>query len=69
MFSVINLIEDGFVYYNSDDCFVVCNDKYCDYYGGVFKFFMMGIRFEDIFRLGVLCGYYVEVIGKEEEWL
>lgn len=69
MTSAINSIKDGFVYYNSDDRLVACNDKYREFHGGASKLLKPGMKFEDILRLGVSRGHFAEAIGQEEEWL
>ena len=69
MYSAINSIQDGFAYYDADDCLVACNDTYREFHGGAKKLFREGTRFEDILRSGVSRGHYPEAIGREEEWL
>jgi signal transduction histidine kinase len=69
MTSAINSIQDGFAYYDADDCLVACNDTYREFHGGAKKLFREGTRFEDILRSGVSRGHYPEAIGREEEWL
>lgn len=65
----INAIDDGFVIYDPQDRFVLCNDAYKRMYEKSADLFVPGIPFSHIIREGVKRGQYTDAIGREEEFI
>jgi len=65
----IEIIDEGFVYYDKDDRLVMCNEKYRAYYPKSRDLIVPGARFEDIIRQGALRGEYEAAQGRVEEWV
>ena len=60
----VDSISEGFVIFDRDDRFVLCNDAYRDIYHGAAKLMHPGTKFEDIVRRGVRNDPMA--MGKEE---
>lgn len=69
LFNALEIMDEGFVYYDADDCLVHCNEKYREYYPKSRHLIIPGARFEDILRGGAYLGEYKHAIGREEEWV
>ena len=67
--NAIDSIAEGFVIFDADDRFVMCNDAYRKMYPQNAAGFVAGARFEEIMRAAVATGRYPEAIGREDEWL
>ena len=67
--NAVNSIADGFVIYDADDRFVVCNDAYRDLYELSQDLFVPGTPFSTIVRIGAQRGQYADAVGREEEWI
>lgn len=65
----IESLDDGFVLYDAEDKFVLCNERYREIYSISAPLFVPGMPFERIVREGTLKGQHVEAIGREEEWI
>ena len=65
----INAIDDGFVIYDSQDRFVLCNDAYKRMYEKSADLFVPGTPFSHILQEGVKRGQYTDAIGREEEFI
>lgn len=65
----LNAIDDGFVIYDADDRFVLCNDAYRRIYSRIQDMFVPGVTYEAIVREGVKRGQYAEAIGREDEFI
>lgn len=62
-------ISEGFVIYDREDRFVLCNERYRQLYPLSNKFMISGTTFENILRGGLKEGQYADAIGREEAWL
>jgi len=67
--NAIESIAEGFVIYDADDRFVMCNEAYRIMYKENAEFMVPGAKYEDIMRAAVGTGRYSDAIGREEEWL
>ncbi len=67
--AAVEALDDGFVYFDADDRLVLANSKFREFYPHSAPAMVTGTSFEEILRLGVEQGAYVEAIGREEEWL
>jgi len=65
----IESIPEGFVIYDSEDRFVLCNEAYRRLYTENAQAFVPGARYEDIMRSALALGRYPEAKGREDEWL
>ena len=69
LLDAIESIPEGFVIYDADDRFVMCNEAYRYLYAENAQAFVPGARYEDIMRTALALGRYPEAAGREEEWL
>lgn len=69
LFKALEIMDEGFVYYDAEDRLVHCNEKYREYYPKSRHLIIPGARFEDILRGGAYLGEYKHAIGREEEWV
>ncbi len=69
LLNAIEIIDEGFVYFDKDDRLVLCNEKYREYYPKVRDLIVPGARFEDIIREGAQRGEYAQALGRVEEWV
>ena len=67
--AAIEVLPDGFVYYDAEDRLVLANRRYREIYADSAPAIVPGARFEDILRYGLANGQYSEAIGREEDWL
>lgn len=67
--NAVDIMDEGFVFYDSDDRLVHCNEKYREYYPKSKHLIIQGASFEGIIRGGVSLGEYKDAIGSEEEWI
>lgn len=69
---LINAVEglnDGFVYFNSDDRLVLANRRFRELYALSADAIQPGAKFEDILRYGLLHRQFVDAIGRENAWM
>ncbi|MDA0305850.1 MAG: ATP-binding protein [Proteobacteria bacterium] len=69
LLNAIEIIDEGFVYYDADDRLVLCNEKYREYYPKTRHAIVPGARFEDIIREGAKQGEFEDALGRIEEWV
>ncbi|HEY3919651.1 MAG TPA: PAS-domain containing protein [Stellaceae bacterium] len=62
-------ISEGFVIYDAEDRFVMCNEAYRKMYGSNAAGFVPGATYEQIMRQALATGRHPDAIGREEEWL
>ena len=67
--AAIEVLPDGFVYYDAADRLVLANRRYREIYAASAPSIVPGARFEDILRYGLANGQYSEAVGREEDWL
>lgn len=66
----ISVMDEAFVYYDSSDRLLLCNDMYKEYYPKSADLFSPGTTFEEIIRKGVKRGEYMIPDGMAEEtWI
>lgn len=65
----IEVLPHGFVLYDRNDRLVVCNEQYRRFYPKSASAMTPGTAFEEILRLGLAEGEYLDAIGREDEWL
>lgn len=67
--TAISTLDDGFVLYDADDRFVMCNEEYRRIYVHSADLMVPGTPFEKIIREGVRRGQYPDARGDEEAWI
>ena len=65
----IESIAEGFVIFDAEDRFVMCNEAYRKLYPENSAGFLPGVPYEEIMRAAVATGRYPDAVGREEEWL
>ena len=65
----VDSISEGFVIYDRDDCFVMCNEPYRRLYPKAAHLMVPGTPFEEILWAGLDAGWYTDAVGCEPEWL
>ncbi len=65
----VDSMSEGFVIYDREDRFVMCNDAYRQIYAANADSLVPGASFESILRHALARGENVEARGREAEWL
>jgi PAS domain S-box-containing protein len=65
----VDSMSEGFVIYDRDDCFVMCNEPYRRLYPKAARLMVPGTHFEEILWAGLDTGWYADAVGCEPEWL
>jgi len=65
----IDSISEGFVIFDAEDRFVMCNEMYRRIYPEGAQHMIPGVSFEELVRIGLAGGRYPDAKGREEEWL
>ncbi len=65
----VSSIEQGFTIYDENDCLVLCNEAYLDFYTASRDFIVPGASFEEIVRKGAERGQYPAADGHLEAWV
>ncbi len=65
----VDSISEGFVIYDRNDCFVMCNEPYRRLYLKAAHLMVQGTPFEEIVWAGLDAGWYADAVGYELEWL
>jgi PAS domain S-box-containing protein len=65
----VDSISDGFVIYDREDRFVMCNYAYRRSHHRASELLVPGTRFEDVLRANVARGRYPDAEGREDEWI
>lgn len=65
----VEILDNGFVIFDEDDRFVLCNDAYRELYHKSDDLFVPGTTFEKIIRAGVERGQYPQAVGREKEFI
>jgi PAS domain S-box-containing protein len=65
----VDSISEGFVIYDREDCFVMCNEPYRRLYPKTACLMVPGTPFEEILWAGLDAGWYADAVGCEPEWL
>lgn len=69
LLNAVEGLNDGFVYFDSEDRLVLANRRFREIYAPSAGMIVPGVRFEDILRDGLAHGQFVDAIGREEAWL
>ena len=69
LLNAVEGLNDGFVYFDSEDRLVLANRRFREIYAPSAGIIVPGVRFEDILRDGLAHGQFVDAIGREEAWL
>lgn len=67
--NAIESIGEGFVIYDAEDRFVMCNEAYRKMYPENAEGFVPGITYKEVMRQALATGRYPDAAGREEEWL
>jgi PAS domain-containing protein len=65
----VDSMSEGFVIYDRDDCFVMCNETYRQIYAEGADFLVPGANYEDILRDVLINGGSPDSYGREEDWI
>jgi diguanylate cyclase (GGDEF)-like protein len=65
----VESFSDGFVIYDQEDRFVMCNRAYRNMYAESADLLVPGARFEEVAWQGLRAGKYPDARGREAEWL
>jgi len=65
----IESISEGFVLYDADDRFVMCNEHFFEIYPWCREFCTPGLPFEEMARSGRRAGMYPQAEGHAQTWL
>jgi signal transduction histidine kinase len=65
----VDSISEGFVIYDRDDCFVMCNEPYRRLYPKAARLMVPGAPFEQIVWANLDAGWYPDAVGCEPDWL
>jgi signal transduction histidine kinase len=69
LLNAVEGLNDGFVYFDSEDRLVLANRRFRELYALSADVIVPGARFEDILRDGLTKQQFVDAIGHEEAWL
>lgn len=69
LIEAVEASPDGFVFYDTEDRLVLCNQTYKDIYSHIADVIVPGNTFEAIIRTGVERGLQPEAEGREEAWI
>ena len=67
--SAIESISEGFAIYDDEERVVMTNASYRTLFPDGEDRLVPGTRFEEVLRQGVAQGYYLDAVGREEEWI
>ena len=65
----VDSISEGFVIYDRNDCFVMCNEPYLRLYPKAARLLVPGTPFEEIVWANLDAGWFADAVGCEPEWL
>ena len=65
----IEALSEGFIFFDADERFVICNSKYRELYAPTSDMLQPGVKFENWVRAYALSGRDLDAIGQEDEWL
>ena len=69
LMDAIESIPEGFIMYDADERFVLCNSKYRDFYPQVEELLEPGSKLEDVARTVFERGAVVQTVDNVEEWM
>jgi two-component system, sensor histidine kinase len=69
LINAIESISDGFIYYDSDERLVLCNQKYRDYYPWIDDVLVSGVKLADVARTAAERGQDADGIDDMEAWV
>ncbi len=65
----IDTMSDGLAFYDASDRLQIWNARYSEVNTEISTSLAVGVRFEDLLRIGLEQGIYEDAAGREEEWL
>ena len=65
----IESISEGFALFDTDDCLVICNNRFRELYSGLVDIVEPGVAFEDIIRAAAARTLIAESRDDAEEWV
>jgi PAS domain S-box-containing protein len=65
----IDSMSEGFILFDRNDAFVLCNQKYREMFAASADLLVPGRSFEEIVREGARRGQYAAATGRVEEWV
>lgn len=69
LMDAIESIPEGFIMYDADERFVLCNSKYRDFYSHSEEILVPGSKLEDIARDAFERGMVLQAVNNVEEWM
>jgi len=69
LLSALEIMDEGFVYFDADDRLVLCNEKYREYYPITRHLMKPGVKFEELIRESALKGQHLAAEGRVEAWV
>lgn len=69
LLNAVEGLNDGFVYFDSEDRLVLANRRFRELYARSAEVIVPGARIEDILRDGLAKQQFFDAIGREEAWL
>jgi PAS domain S-box-containing protein len=65
----VGSMAQGFTIYDENDCLVLCNEAYLDFYAASRDLIVPGASFEEIVRKGAERGQYPAAVGNIDAWV
>ena len=63
----VDSISEGFVIYDRDNCYVMCNEPYRRLYPKAARLMVAGTPFEELVWAGLDAGWYTDAVGCEPD--
>lgn len=67
--AAIETTDEGFIVFDEDERFVMCNSKYREIYAELVDLLVPGVKLEDILRESARRNLFPEATGRIEEWV
>jgi signal transduction histidine kinase/sensor domain CHASE-containing protein len=65
----VSCMNEGFVAFDQNNCLVMANQKFREYYPNIVDKLVPGVPFETLVRAGVQLSHFPEAVGNEKEWI
>ncbi|MCC5993967.1 MAG: PAS domain S-box protein [Rhodobacteraceae bacterium] len=69
MVNAVEALPDGFLYFDSDQRLVLCNESHRRLFDDGEAIFRTGTSYTDILRAVVASGHVSKAVGREDEWM
>src|SRR5687767_7003677 len=63
------VLPEGIVLFDAEDRLLFWNRRYAEMFGSSADLLAVGRRFEDVLRIALERGEFLEAVGREEDWL